>query len=92
MTKTELIRSISEDSALTLKDSDAFLKSFITVVAEELSKGGEISLVGFGKFFAAKRKARTGRNFHTNETINVPASKAVRLFDTTDTIEFIDKD
>jgi DNA-binding protein HU-beta len=35
--------------------------------------------VGFGTFSQSKRKARTGRNPQTGETIKIKARKAVRF-------------
>ena len=39
-----------------------------------LDKGDEVSLVGFGTFSVARRKASTGRNPRTGEPMTIPAS------------------
>lgn len=44
---------------------------------DELAKGNDIAISGFGSFKVAKRAAREGRNPQTNETIKIPARKAV---------------
>ena len=44
-------------------------------ISGELSSGGEVRLVGFGTFMVANRKATTGRNPRTGETIQIAASK-----------------
>ena len=44
-------------------------------ISSELSSGGEVRLVGFGTFMVANRKATTGRNPRTGETIQIAASK-----------------
>ena len=74
MNKTELVEKIAKETGLTKKDTEAALKSFIEVVTNELSKSGEVSLIGFGTFTTAKRKATTGRNPQTGAPIKIAAS------------------
>jgi DNA-binding protein HU-beta len=45
-------------------------------VTKTLKKKGEVTLVGFGTFNVAKKKARTGRNPKTSEEINIQAKNA----------------
>jgi DNA-binding protein HU-beta len=45
-------------------------------VTKTLKKKGEVTLVGFGTFKVAKKKARTGRNPKTGEEINIQAKNA----------------
>ncbi|MEN6375596.1 MAG: HU family DNA-binding protein, partial [Smithella sp.] len=40
-----------------------------------LKKGGTVTLVGFGTFGVAKRKARKGRNPQTGEVLKIKAKK-----------------
>jgi DNA-binding protein HU-beta len=40
-----------------------------------LSRNDDVRIVGFGTFSVAKRKATTGRNPRTGETIQIAASK-----------------
>ena len=49
------------------------------VVAEELKKGEQIQLVGFGTFKVSERAAREGRNPQTGETMQIKASKAPKF-------------
>jgi DNA-binding protein HU-beta len=44
-----------------------------------LKKGDTVSLVGFGSFKVAKRKARKGRNPQTGEEIKIKASKTAKF-------------
>ena len=48
-------------------------------VTKELKKGGRISLTGFGTFSVARRKARTGRNPRTGQTIKIAATKTAKF-------------
>lgn len=75
MNKSELIDAIAEKSKLTKAEADRAYKALVATVSEELAKGGQISLIGFGTFLVRERQARSGRNPKTKETIEIPASK-----------------
>ena len=79
MTKTELIKAVAETAALTNKDADAAVNSFLNVVKDELVKGEKVQLIGFGTFEVAERPARKGRNPQTGEEVKIKASKAPRF-------------
>ena len=76
MTKSELIKQIAERAELTQAKAAEALQAFEAVVTDELSKGGEIALIGFGTFKVTDRAARTGRNPQTGTAIRIAASKA----------------
>lgn len=75
MNKQELVASIATKSSLTKKDAEKALNGFLASVEEALAKGEKVQLVGFGTFEVRERKARTGINPRTRETIEIPASK-----------------
>jgi DNA-binding protein HU-beta len=79
MNKAELVAAIAEKSGLKKTESEKALKAFTDVVADELSKGGKIQLVGFGTFEVTERKERTGRNPQSGEEMTIPASKAPKF-------------
>ena len=79
MNKAELVAAMAEKTQLSKKDTEATLKAFTDVVAEELKKGEKIQLVGFGTFEVAERAARTGRNPQTGAEMTIPASKAPKF-------------
>jgi DNA-binding protein HU-beta len=79
MNKTELVAAIADKADVSKKDAEATLKAFTEVVAEELTKGEKIQLVGFGTFEVSERAARTGRNPQTGAEMNIPASKAPKF-------------
>jgi len=79
MNKQELVSAIAEKTAMTKKDSEKTLQAFIDVVTEELGKGGQVQMVGFGTFVVVDRKAREGRNPQTGEDMSIAASKAPRF-------------
>ena len=79
MNKAELVAAMAEKTQLSKKDTEATLKAFTDVVAEELKKGEKIQLVGFGTFEVAERAARTGRNPQTGAEMKIAASKAPKF-------------
>ena len=46
------------------------------LIAAELKSGSKVAISGFGTFEARERKERTGRNPHTGEAVNIPATRA----------------
>ena len=79
MNKTELTTAMAEQAGISKKDAEKALKAFTDVVTDELKKGGEVQLVGFGTFEVSERAAREGRNPQTNEPLQLPASKAPKF-------------
>ena len=79
MNKTELVDAISRDSGLTKSDSDKDVNAFVKVVEAALKKGDDVSLVGFGSFSVKATASRSGRNFKTGKTIEIPPRKSVRF-------------
>lgn len=75
MNKTELIAEVAEKAELSKKDAEAAVSAVIDVITEALRRGEKVQLVGFGSFEVKSRSARMGRNPHTKEQIEIPASK-----------------
>ena len=74
MTKAELIEKIRAKSGLETKaGAEKALDAVLDSISECLAAGDSLTLVGFGSFKVAERKARTGRNPATGETIKIPA-------------------
>jgi DNA-binding protein HU-beta len=79
MTKNELAETIADRAGLGVGQARNVVETVIETVSDELARGGEVSLAGFGKFSVSHRAARTGRNPATGQTISIPASKAARF-------------
>jgi len=79
MNKRELVSAISSNLSISDSEAQRFVDSFQKVVINELMSGGEISLIGFGKFHIRKQRARIGRNPATGEPIKISA-KALPTF------------
>ena len=75
MNKAELISQVAEKTGLTKKDCERAVNAVVEVIEEALARGEKVSLVGFGTFEVRDRRARTGRNPQTGQSIHIPASK-----------------
>ena len=76
MNKQELVIALAKKADLTRKNADAALNAITTIIADELTAGESVSLIGFGTFGVKAREAREGRNPRTGETVKIAASKA----------------
>jgi nucleoid DNA-binding protein len=74
MQKRELIEGIAVRADTTKVEAGRMLDAFVDVVTEALAEGRRVQIVGFGAFEVQERKARAGRNPHTGETMQIPAT------------------
>jgi DNA-binding protein HU-beta len=79
VTKNEFVDQVSERSNLSKGDAGQAVDAVLDTIKEVLSRGGEISFTGFGKFSVADRGARQGVNPQTGEKIQIAASKVPRF-------------
>ena len=75
MNKTELVAVVAENAGLTKKDAERVINASIDAITAALIKGEKVQLSGFGTFEAKEREARIGRNPHTKEAIDIPATR-----------------
>jgi DNA-binding protein HU-beta len=79
--KNELIDFIASKSKTDI--SKTLVTEIVDLIFEgiesELKKGGEARFVGFGTFKVTRRKATTGRNPRTGESIKIAASNRVKF-------------
>ena len=79
MNKAEFVEAIAEKADFSKRDAETAIDAALETIEQELSRGREIALTGFGKFHVAKRSARQGRNPQTGEAIQIKASKVPRF-------------
>ena len=75
MNKTELIAIAAENSGLSKKDAERVLNAAIDAITASLVNGDKVQISGFGSFETKDREARMGRNPHTKEAIEIPATR-----------------
>ena len=78
MNKQELVAAMAEKAGLTKADSEKALNAFTAAVADALSAGQSVQLVGFGTFAVSERSARTGKNPRTGAKLQIAAKKVAK--------------
>ena len=79
LTQTQLVRSLAESCEVNNKTARALLDNLSSTAIAEVKKNGVFVLPGIGRLVRVDRKARTGRNPATGETIKIPAKKVVKF-------------
>ncbi len=79
MTKAELVSKVAAQAGVTKASAERCITAFVTALTEALEKGERVALPGLGVFNVKERKARTGRNPRTGETVQIPAKKVVKF-------------
>ena len=78
-TKKDLIRIIAGKSDLNQAQVKEVLDSFQEEVTSEVARGSQVLLKGWCSFTPKQRKASTGRNPQTGESIQIPAKRVVKI-------------
>ncbi len=79
VTKAELISSIASDAGLKKVEAERALTALTGAIQSALAGGQKVTLVGFGTFSVANRKARMGRNPRTKAPMQIPAQRSVKF-------------
>jgi len=78
MSKSELFSHFAERFDIKRAQAREFFDELQLLSESELKRSGEFSLPGVVKLVVQSRKARTGRNPATGETIQIPAKTVVK--------------
>lgn len=79
MNKAELVEAICKDAKLTKADAGRALDAAIDNIVKALKKKDNVTLVGFGTFAVAQRKARLGRNPQTGAELRIAARRVAKF-------------
>ncbi len=79
MNKKQLIAKISSELNLSKADAEKTFDSITNIILGALKSDEPVKIAGFGTYKVAKRKARTGRNPRTGESIQIAASQKVKF-------------
>ena len=79
MTKAELIDSVANKAALPKQKAEEIVNGLFDDIVGALKTGDKVNISGFGTFSVSERKARTGRNPKTGETIQIASSRAAKF-------------
>jgi DNA-binding protein HU-beta len=73
MTKAEIVNEIAEKTGVEKVAVQVTVEAFMNALKENMEKGHNIYLRGFGSFVIKKRAAKTGRNISSNVPVHIPA-------------------
>ena len=84
MTKSDIIKEVSEGTGLTKVEIEAVLDGIINSISESLKRGERVDLRRFGSFIVKQRAARDARNPATREIVklqerHIPAFKVSKI-------------
>ena len=77
--KKELAKNIADKTLLSQKEATQVIDELINSIVEGLEKDGEVSLVGFGKFYLYQHAPRPVRNPKTQEQMILKPYKSVKF-------------
>jgi DNA-binding protein HU-beta len=75
--KDELIHQIAARSGMNLKETSKVIDAFTDVVREDVSRGHEVRLMGFGTWNLRSVAARRVKSIRGGNPITIPARKRV---------------
>jgi DNA-binding protein HU-beta len=79
MTKADLIESVAATLDLPKGQAERAVQLVFEDIVKALRNADKVNISGFGTFAVSERKARTGRNPKTGESIDIPASKSAKF-------------
>jgi nucleoid DNA-binding protein len=79
MNKGDLINKIAEHADLSKAQATDALNAMLEGITDSLKNDDKVTLIGFGTFSLSHRKARSGRNPQTGETIQIAAKNVVKF-------------
>ena len=78
MNKGDLVKEVAK-VVNTKKQAQAAVDCVFLTITKALKKKDPVTLIGFGTFKVAQRKARKGRNPQTGQEISIKAKKVAKF-------------
>lgn len=79
MNKKQLVKVLSQETGLTLAESNGYLNSVLGILTKTLQKDEDVFLRGFGSFMIKDRKERRTMSLNTKKMITIPSKKVVKF-------------
>jgi len=77
--KAELIEHIAQQAEISKLAAERAVDAMVAAVKSSLRQGNDVTVVGFGTFYAGSRAARTGRNPRTGEALRIAAARVPKF-------------
>jgi DNA-binding protein HU-beta len=75
VTKADIVDSVAGEHELSKRQAGEIVDLILTEITAALKAGDKVQLIPFGSFVVRERKARTGRNPQTGESLKIAARK-----------------
>ena len=75
MYKTDLVRKVAKETRLSQRVVNDVVTESLAAIIEALSRGQDVVLLGFGRFYTKQRSASQVRHIRTGEVLNIPAMR-----------------
>jgi len=79
MTKADLVARMAAASGVSKVAAEKALQGYLAGIRSSLRRGEAVTLVGFGTFSVARRRARKGRDPRTGQVITIAAARVPRF-------------
>jgi integration host factor subunit alpha len=77
MTKIDIIESVYEHLDIPKRNCFRIVESLFDIIKDDLEKGNDVRISGFGKWAVKDKKKRRGRNPQTGKELMIDARKVV---------------
>ncbi|MFM2324979.1 MAG: Integration host factor subunit alpha [Pseudomonadota bacterium] len=77
LTKAQLAEKLFDNIGLNKREAKDMVDAFFDLIAQELVKGNDVKISGFGNFQLRAKSPRPGRNPRTGELISIEARRVV---------------
>jgi DNA-binding protein HU-beta len=75
LNKADLIEQIAQAAEISKSAAERAVDAMVVAVKSCLRKDEQVTLVGFGTFYAGQRSARIGRNPKTGAEVKISAAR-----------------
>mgnify|MGYP001580453384 FL=1 len=77
MLKVDIIEKVAKEVILTRKAAKEAVDATFSAIEDSLQKGDKVVISGFGTFIIRGRRARTGRNPKTGQSLQLPQMNTI---------------
>jgi len=75
--KIDITESVYEQLGMPKQDCVAIVESLFEIIKDDLGRGNDVKISGFGKWTVKAKKKRNGRNPQTGEDLTIDARRVV---------------
>ena len=76
LTRMDLSEAVFREVGLSRNESAQLVESVLDHMSDALVEGETVKISSFGTFSVREKAARVGRNPHTGEALDIPATRA----------------